>query len=229
MQWWDPNGNSTLGSALFILNITRAQAGEYHCVLTFITNETTSATTTIIVQCEQYLTGGSLQYHQIISYVTDPPTATPEGPTLVKVLPRTNVTLSCGFTGLPVPNITWTRNGDPNIRGVATTVTTGNRSQLTVQEVTHEQDRDGVYRCTASNMIGRVSLVDFTVQAAVSHTPLPQHMHVTMDTIQSSQSQQQDCSALPQTPLSPSDGPTSPVGHPPGLEWRWRYGGMGLE
>ena len=74
------------------------------------------------------------------------------------------MTLSCGFTGLPVPNITWTRNGDPNIRGVATTVTTGNRSELTVREVTHEQDRDGVYRCTANNMIGRVSLVDFTVQ-----------------------------------------------------------------
>ena len=81
------------------------------------------------------------------------------------------MTLSCGFTGLPVPNITWTRNGDPNIRGVATTVTTGNRSELTVQEVTHEQDRDGVYRCTANNMIGRVSLVDFTVQGKTHLSP----------------------------------------------------------
>ena len=81
------------------------------------------------------------------------------------------MTLSCGFTGLPVPNITWTRNGDPNIRGVATTVTTGNRSELTVQEVTHEQDRDGVYRCTANNMIGRVSLVDFTVQGKPHLSP----------------------------------------------------------
>ena len=88
----------------------------------------------------------------------------------MKVLPRTNVTLSCGFTGLPVPNITWTRNGDPNIRGVATTVTTGNRSELTVQEVTHEQDRDGVYRCTANNMVG-VSLVDFTVQGKPHLSP----------------------------------------------------------
>ena len=101
----------------------------------------------------------------------DPPTATPEGPTLVKALTRTNVTLSCGFTGLPVPNITWTRNGDPNIRGVATTITTGNRSKLTVQEVTHEQDRDGVYRCTANNTIGRVSLVDFTVQGKPHLSP----------------------------------------------------------
>ena len=81
------------------------------------------------------------------------------------------MTLSCGFTGLPVPNITWTRNGDPNIRGVATTVTTGNRSKLTVQEVTHEQDRDGVYRCTANNMIRRVSLVDFTVQGKPHLSP----------------------------------------------------------
>ena len=141
------------------------------------------------------------------------------------------MTLSCGFTGLPVPNLTWTRNGDPTIRGVATTVTTGNRSELTVQEVTHEQDRDGVYRCTANNTIGRVSLVDFTVQGKphLSPTAYACNHGVTVDTIQSSQSQQQDCSALPQTPLSPSGGPTSPVGHPAGLEWRWRYGGMGLE
>ena len=185
MQWWDPNGNPVLGNVLLIPNITRAQAGEYHCVLTSITNETASATTTITVQREYYRitsVGGSLQYSPSYFNVTDPPTATPEVPTLVKVLPRTNVILSCGFTGLPVPNITWTRKGDPTIRGVATTVTTGNRSELTVQEVTHEQDRDGVYRCTANNMIGRVSLVDFTVQGKphLSPTAYRNHGHYTV-------------------------------------------------
>ena len=102
----------------------------------------------------------------------------------MKVLPRTNVTLSCGFTGVPVPNITWTQNGDPIIRGVATTVTTGNRSELTVQEVTHEQDRDGVYRCTA-NM---VSSVDFTVEGK-PHVPLTAYVCIHRCWIQFSQSQ----------------------------------------
>ena len=56
VQWWDPNGNPApaQGSVLLIPNITRAQAGEYRCVLTSITKETASATTTIIVQCEYY-------------------------------------------------------------------------------------------------------------------------------------------------------------------------------
>ena len=151
-------------------------------MLTFITGDTASATTTIIVQCEYYR---SYTVFNMYFSCTDPPTATPEGPTLVKVLPRTNVTLSCGFTGVPVPNITWTWNGDPNIRGVATTV---NRSELTVREVTHEQDRDGAYRCTANNMIARVSVVDFTVQGK-PHVPLTAYIYIHRCWIQFSQSQ----------------------------------------
>ena len=76
----------------------------------------------------------------------------------MSLMPGESVTLSCGFTGLPLPNITWSHDSGQ----VGGMVTTGNRSELTVQEVTRE--RGGVYRCTATNSEGN-SLLEFTVQS----------------------------------------------------------------
>ena len=54
LKWLDAHGNRAPvnGRILSLPNITRTQAGQYHCVLTAITNDTVSTTLTITVQCE---------------------------------------------------------------------------------------------------------------------------------------------------------------------------------
>ncbi len=94
------------------------------------------------------------------------------------------MTLSCGFIGEPLPDITWSRDGRP-IGQEGHVVTTGNRSELTVQEVTRE--RAGVYRCSASNSVGTSSL-QFTVQGK-PHPPHDMSIAVTTVCTQFSQTQ----------------------------------------
>ena len=67
-----------------------------------------------------------------------------------------NVTLVCNAEGLPLPNITWFKNGSPveETETVVIRETKGNRnrnSTLTLYGVDHTAD--GRYYCTASNFL----------------------------------------------------------------------------
>ena len=94
---------------------------------------------------------------------TDSPDVTSQNPTSVQALPGTNVTLSCDFTGVPSPDVTWSHDGVVTAPGQGVAIVTrGNRSEFTVQGVTGE--RGGVYRCSVSNSIGSGSF-NFTVES----------------------------------------------------------------
>lgn len=78
--------------------------------------------------------------------------------------PGIDLSLSCDFTGFPIPVLTWSYNSttiNPSVEDAVTIVTSNSRSRLTVSGVT-EQSR-GVYRCAANNSLGNSSQ-DFTVQ-----------------------------------------------------------------
>ncbi len=98
-----------------------------------------------------------------------PPTVTSEQPTLVRLLPGSNFTFSCQYTGLPSPIVVWEHNSAAiSVGGGVGIVTGANSSKLTVIEGTEE--RGGVYRCKATNSIG-TSSVEFTVLSKSIHIP----------------------------------------------------------
>ena len=86
----------------------------------------------------------------------DVPTVTSQDPPTVQLVSGDSITLSCEFTGVPPPALTWTHNGIPLVlterEGVAID-NDGYRSELTEQRA-----RGGVYRCTAINTVGNDSL-----------------------------------------------------------------------
>ena len=82
----------------------------------------------------------------------------------MQVMPGASLTLSCGFTGNPLPTITWGPQGG----GVVNTA--NNRSVLTVQDV--RRGNGGVHRCTATNTEGNSSS-DFTVEGEPHPPPTP--------------------------------------------------------
>jgi len=66
------------------------------------------------------------------------------------------VTLSCNADGIPIPTISWTRDGSP--------IETSNNSRISILsdnkdlEITNVRRTDsGEYRCVASNIIGNAT------------------------------------------------------------------------
>ena len=110
-------------------------------------------------------TNTSYHTHIIIHYslCKDGANVTSEDSHLVQLHPTNNIVLSCVFTGVPLPTVTWYHNGSPHQHGRdgVTITTTNNSSELTV--VRSGGQREGVYTCTATNTLGTSSL-EFTVE-----------------------------------------------------------------
>ncbi|XP_048589071.1 hemicentin-1 isoform X2 [Nematostella vectensis] len=91
---------------------------------------------------------------QVIVYMEPKLLSYPSNHTITQIGGR--LTLTCEVQGIPTPNITWSKLGDPRLRSTGSTFTI---SGFTVE------DR-GIYVCTASNGIGpnvtAVSLVQYT-------------------------------------------------------------------
>lgn len=67
-HWLGPNGLVAAESEFNILdfqNISRAQAGEYMCILTANTNQTASATLTVVVDCELSYSKAKCNMHAV--------------------------------------------------------------------------------------------------------------------------------------------------------------------
>lgn len=83
--------------------------------------------------------------------------------TIVSLLDRQIFT--CNATGIPIPNIVWTKDGsvlDPVIANITmTTIGTTITSQLDLEELMLSDE--GRYSCNASNTIGSSDVQDFTL------------------------------------------------------------------
>ncbi|XP_048589078.1 uncharacterized protein LOC116616597 isoform X2 [Nematostella vectensis] len=107
----------------------------------------------------KFISSGHLAGHRVNSELVSPSgmrpklLSYPSNYTITQIGSR--VTLTCEVRGIPTPNITWSKLGDPRLRSTGSTFTI---SGFTVE------DR-GIYVCTASNGIGTnvtaVSLVQY--------------------------------------------------------------------
>ena len=66
-----------------------------------------------------------------------------------------NVTLSCNASGIPVPTITWTRNGSVLISSVPRISLGAESRELTITNISRADS--GEYRCVANNSEGNVT------------------------------------------------------------------------
>ena len=92
----------------------------------------------------------------------DAPTVSSEDPPAVLLVPGASTTLSCVFTGLPTPSVTWHYQNMPVDTHRFTVDTRDNRSELTLSEQIRQ--REGVYRCTVTNSEGNSS-IQFSAQS----------------------------------------------------------------
>ena len=90
-----------------------------------------------------------------IAVCADAPSVSSEDSPAVLLVPGTSTTLSCVSTGVPPPTVTWHYQDMPVDTDTLTVVASGNRSELTLPGI---DQREGVYRCTASNSEGSSSL-----------------------------------------------------------------------
>ena len=82
-----------------------------------------------------------------------------------------NVTLSCNASGIPVPTITWTRNGSV-LNSSVPRISLGTESrELTITNISRTDS--GEYRCVANNSEGNVTFGAATLDVQCEYTSCP--------------------------------------------------------
>uniref|UniRef100_A0A8C6XHP7 Neuronal cell adhesion molecule n=1 Tax=Naja naja TaxID=35670 RepID=A0A8C6XHP7_NAJNA len=109
-----------------------------------------------------------------ISFLSQPPTITQQSPKTYIIDPRENIVIQCEAKGKPSPTFSWTRNGthfdidkDPRIRMKP-------HSGTLLINIIHEGGKaelyEGVYQCTARNVLGTAISNNIIIRA--SRSPL---------------------------------------------------------
>ncbi|CAH2316004.1 hemicentin-2 [Pelobates cultripes] len=150
-----PNG---LGSRLYLESAHAADSGLYSCVA--------------------QSTAGRVSKHFSLSVLEPPQIEGPAIPAEVSVLPDGQLELQCNAAGVPIPDITWEKDGRPLSRPA---LLSRNGTVLRIERVKAEDG--GIYVCLATNNAGRDSRatwVRMKVPPSVIGTSEPRSLSVSV-------------------------------------------------
>ena len=188
LQWLSPD-NKVLSSngELIIGNITTNMSGEYTCVTTNPSSDTTNSSTIVTVQCEPKFkkklttTVGISKhffrsvYNNLLCIYTDAPMVISREVSPLNISEGDTLELTCVYVGLPSPaTVSWSRNGTQlNDSDSRITIETNSTSTtLTITGV--RASEGGQYTCSAVNDVGTGNdTTSVRVQGNYVHTLAP--------------------------------------------------------